>query len=56
MLSFIAGIVCVDIREASLCGNGKSNQRKIMQNLIFFSYRNVMRIMAALTTIYLGFV
>ena len=42
ILSFIVGAICVNNTEACLLANGKSNQTKIMQNLIFLFYQNVM--------------
>ena len=36
MFSFTGKSVCAHNRRARPCGNGKSNQAKIMQNVIFF--------------------
>ena len=50
MFSFIAGTVCINKREAWLCGGRKSSQTKIMQNWIFYCCQNVMCIMKAVTS------
>ena len=54
MFSFSAKTMCAHNREASMCGNGKSNQKYICK--LFCCCQKVMQRMTTLRSVNFGFV